>query len=318
MEKFTFKKTIFLIDETVKEEFNRLFKDIESDSFLIETNYRLKTTILSLTKKGDEDELLEFLAKKVPYDKSMDEFSGPGYDGKAQQYLELVKWIEQHVKSKSVLGRVHCPYTNKVIKEVGFSYAYNIKKSKEYPFGWYDTLRVQDIFKHNLKNDPLNYMSQEALNLFFAYWSYDVEDKVTLKGAKDKNLVHVEATYGTVYYGNANESRGNQLYYGPKGFFVKMRSERIYVPMPSYVSLEENLRLLKKGENPILTKQTLPSLDEKMTRAIECGVLDESLAPKKDQEKEEVVKRVKALLDSEEDAKTIYDAIKALILKDTK
>lgn len=316
MESFKFKKPLISIDRNIKEEFNRLFSTIELDTFLFQTDYRSKPEVLSFTKK--EDRPFNYSGERVEYDKAMDEFSGPEYDEKRKIYTNFLNWIEKHVKSKTILGRVYCPYTDKVIETFSFSSAYSMKKSKEYPFGWYDTLKVKDVFKYNLKNAPLNHMSKEALELFFDYWSYNVEDKITLRGAKDKNLVQVNSSYGTIYYENDTESRRNQLYYGPKGFFVKMRKERIYVPTPTYPTLEANLKLMKMGRPTITNKNTLPSLDEKITQAIESGVLDKTLAPKKDHEKAEVVKKLKAIMDNEDDVQTIYDEIKAIILTDIK
>lgn len=324
MEAFQFKKAIYKIEKDVMEEFNRRFKEIESDVFLTK---KYDDKVVSLTGYKEKEGTRVTWDRGDKYEPSMDRFSGSEYDSKVGMYQEFVHWMQKEHDKNTVLGKVYCPYTHEVIQTVGFPTAYSLLKPSYYLGSRYGQsssvgkIKLTDLFKYSLKNNPLNHMSKTALNLFFSYWSYDVLDKVTLKEAKDKNLLKVDAESGTLYYGYGDETWTNQLYYGPKGFFVKMKKERIYVPCPSYQTLEDDLELLDSGHSPLKSSSKLPTMDERIIQAIEFGVLDAGLTPKKENDKVIIVQRIKRWIDaieSDEDVSDAYERIKEAILNEEK
>lgn len=325
MESFKFKKPVIILEKDVLEEFNSKFSEIESDTFLTNQYGSEPDEVYSLTSINVEDiSTLEMIAR-LDRDRAMKEkgkFGGEEYDNKIDKYIEFMGWVKKNQDSSTVVAKVYCPYTHELINNIYFPSIYSMTKigyaihNNSYYYGgrrYVYKLKVKDVFKIKFKNDPLEYMSRRAKAMFFAYWSYDMLDTVTLNQAKDANLLKATENEGTLYYGNSNEIWGNQLYYGPKGFYVKMKSKRIYFPCPSYESLQENLVLLDRGEAPNLHSHNLPTHDERVRQAIAFGVVDASLAPKGDVDKEPIVQKIKTLVNSGDSSEKVYDEIKLIM-----
>lgn len=318
MEAFKFKKVIFKVDTDVMEEFNERFGSIANEKFL---KQKYRNEVVSFTKLKKKKEAGE----DVVYKPEMDKFACPDYEDKKSLFQAFVYWVDQNREKKRAIGRLYCPYTHQVIFEMPFPNLDNyLGKSHDYSESYYysksaSEVKVKDVFKIKASNNPLMNMSQEALVLFFSYWSYDVTDKVSFKDAKDRNLLEVNQEYGTLYYGWGTETWSNQMYFGPKGFFVKMKSERVYIPTPSYVELEDDLAILDKGGTLVLNKHRLPSLDERIKQAIEFGVLDKSLTPKKEADKAILVQTFKRWIDDikdDFDVNDVYERIRETILNE--
>lgn len=324
METFKFKKAIFEIDAGVLEEFNRRFKTIEKDVFITNDCYGARAKPISLDGyKGYEKDL--YWGSVSDYDESMDKYIGDKYESKLTLYKEFMDWVKQNNDNHTIMGRVYCPYSKEEIMQLYFPTLYTLAK-REYSLGDFKGARVgykvkvKDVFKVELKNAPQNHMSQKALDLFFSYWSYDVLDKVTLKDAKDSNLLKVTSEMGTLYYGYGDEVWSNQMYFAPKGFYVKMRKGRVFIPCPVYPALKEDLKVLSEQGEVTTIPFKLPTEDERLVNAIEFGVLDSSLMPKRGTAKAQVVYQIKQIIDSldgGEDVVNAYDRIKDIIQGDS-
>lgn len=316
MKPFEFKKPYYEIEKEALETFNSLFWDIKSDTFLIEG---FKSEIVSLKK--DKEDFLEYCEEGEKYPQSKEFFTTEEYESKMKKYQEFVNWVKQEHNKKSVLGLVYCPYSNEIIEKEFFPLPYFLSKSSlQVNSGWQSVtlykIKPMDLFKRGSNTIPERNVSKKALNLFFSYWSYDVLNKVSLNAAKDGNLLKVDSKSGTIYYSNGDETWTNQLYYGPKGFFVKMKNKRIPVPCPSYPNLEEDLSVLASRGQPLISHDRYPTIDEKIIQAISFGVLDSGLAPKKENEKKLIVQKIEKWIDGiekEEDFINVYEKIQKIM-----
>lgn len=307
MNQFKFDKVSYEIEKDVLDEFNSRFSEIKSDVFLVEG---IKNKVVSL--KRDKKDFLENCEEGEKYPIEKEIFATEKYENKIKKYQEFVYWVKNHHDKKTILGLVFCPYTHEVIETNFFPGPFFLSKPGfSIDFGWKSTtlykISPADLFKRGSNSVPLRNMSKKALDLFFSYWSYDVLNKVSLSEAKDENLLKVDSERGSLYYGNGDETWNNQLYYSQKGFFVKMKSKRIFIPCHSYKNLEEDLRVLARGGQPLSNPDRLPTTDERINNAIAFGVLDPRLAPKKDSEKQLVIKQIKKWVDDIQEDSDIID-----------
>lgn len=317
MKSFEFKKAYYEIERDVLETLNSRFGEIKSDTFLIRG---FKSEVVSL--KSDKKEFLEYCEEGEKYPHSKDFFTTDEYESKMDKYREFVDWLKQEYHKKTILGLVYCPYSNEVIEKNYFPLPSFLAKSSfsGVSFGWENEtlykIKPMDLFKRGSNAIPERNMSKKALNLFFSYWAYDVLNKVSLNSAKDENLLKVDSESGTIYYANGDETWTNQLYYGPKGFFVKMKKKRIPIPCPSYQNLEEDLSVLASKGQPLISPDRYPTIDEKINQAISFGVLDSSLAPKKENEKQLIIQKIEKWIDNiekEEDFINVYEKIQKIM-----